>query len=405
MARRLKITLGKKSRKEPLWQARVYKNDDMRDFFKICRMIEYLMSKPASKNSRKKIRRPMYASKPTAQFCIVKTHVGYDKATHIKFIEEYLKQLNKKDVSEKPELFSDGTVTNEFIDSYRKNMTDRHFKIIISPENQNVDIQALVKTLVKRMEAVMGKSFYWMAAVHTDTGHNHGHLLINGIDKNGDEVYLPPAFIKETMREMARQICTELAGTRTREEIRAARERAHTAARFCDCDAKIEQLEFSVTDGEFPSNAVTQDAELQRRLNFLCGLGLAQKTQSRIRYRLLKNWKETLHAAGRHKAFLDAQKKISATEPYNLALHVQTTEAITGKVTKIYKINDEDSWDNGILIENAQLKKAWYVPMYHEPDEKLLNQTIRCKAAKAQAGRQKPIITVIGEALQERAQH
>jgi type IV secretory pathway VirD2 relaxase len=142
-------------------------------------------------------------------------------------------------VTEKPELFNTETIGKDYLDQYSKAISGRHFKFIISPESPRVDIPALVKTLVKRMEAVTGYSFYWMAAVHSDTDHPHAHLLLNGTDKDGKKVDFDNLFITQTMREMNRQICTELIGKRTLEEIRAGILQSHKSYRYCHIDESI----------------------------------------------------------------------------------------------------------------------------------------------------------------------
>lgn len=48
----------------------------------------------------------------------------------------------------------------------------RHFKCIISPENQNIDLRTLTKCFVRKMEKLTGYEFYWMEVIHTDTEHN-----------------------------------------------------------------------------------------------------------------------------------------------------------------------------------------------------------------------------------------
>jgi hypothetical protein len=49
-----------------------------------------------------------------------------------------------------------------------------------------------------------------------------------------------------------------------------------------------------------------------------------------------------------------------------------------GKKTRLYRMNDEENWNHAIFIENDKLKKAWYVPLYFEPEEKLLNAIVVC---------------------------
>jgi hypothetical protein len=57
-------------------------------------------------------------------------------------------------------------------------------------------------------------------------------------------------------------------------------------------------------------------------------------------------------------------------------------------------MNDEENWNHAILIENGKLRKAWYVPLYFEPDEKLLNAEVVCTLKTNRKGLLVPHISV-----------
>jgi hypothetical protein len=221
MSRTVKINIyddHKKAPRDLTWQKRVYHKDDSREVIRLYRLLKKLFH--SSKKFPDHVDYRGMNAVSTQQMCVVKLNIGKEKTAHTRFIKEYLPQENKKQVIEKPQLFNNAVVDPEFISSYYRTMTDKHFKFIISPENSRVDCEALTKTLVKRLEIIMGKKFSWMAAVHTDTAHPHAHLLINGTDKNGEDVYFDKSLVKKTIREMSRQICTSMIGRRTPEEIK-----------------------------------------------------------------------------------------------------------------------------------------------------------------------------------------
>lgn len=238
------------------------------------------------------------------QLCVDKMRIGYDKGSHMKFLKEYLTQQNKDEVREKPELFSSEMVDDAFLEDYKKNMSGLHFKWIISPENPGVDCMALTRTLVARMELVTGYKFRWIAAVHTNTSHPHAHLLINGTDRNGRTVdCFRNTFLKQTVREMCRQICTELKGYRTLEEIETSKNRLPSANRYCALDAQIESCSFldrNNHNNEFPITVRGQDNAMHGRLCHLEKLGLARLRKEGCElYNLRKGWAGNLHTAGR----------------------------------------------------------------------------------------------------------
>jgi hypothetical protein len=279
-------------------------------------------------------------------------------------------------------------------------MADKHFKFVISPESQQVDVEALVKTLVKRMEAASGRRFSWVAAVHRDTAHHHAHVLIDGTDKNGEDITFDKTFIRQTMREMCRDICTAMVGTRTRREIEAEKSRLHKRLRYCRLDdrLKIYERRLSAPNGRFASLVRAVDTPLKNRLDFLAELGLAEKSEGKSVYLLEAGWDETLKAIGRYNSFLRARSETAFAAASDMALYEARRGRVSGVVTRLYKMNDEDSWNHAILLENKESRQAWYVPLYYEPDAKLLGREITCETRKTQKGLLRPVIRAIGNA-------
>jgi hypothetical protein len=388
--RSLYDTPGKKV-KDLLWQRRVRKGKDSRELKRFLYLMKELL---APNYSRGKPEALLAGSRSSLQRCMVKLRIGKTMKAHLKFIAEYLPQKNKEAVTEKPQLF--GPENNgEALAEYEKAMTGKHFKFIISPESQRVDTKALVRTLVKRMEAATGHRFYWVAAEHTDTAHKHAHLLINGTDKNGNEIFFDRTFLTQTIREMSRQICTSLIGTRTKEEIQQSVAGTYKAYRYTFIDESIKRIERPYEGGgETFESQVTAAGDLDyKRLAFLSDLGLAEQDASRkSRFYLERNWKAKLKWMGRYNSYLDARKSLLHSEKTSLDLFTEHTGPIEGKVTKIYKMNDEDSWNHALLVENKDAGKAWYVPLFYEPSGRFLNAHITCRPEQNSSGLTRPQI-------------
>jgi hypothetical protein len=399
MARTVKLSIyeePEKNSKDLLRQNRVYKKDDMREYRRLCRELSGLLFSGKAQDKHQGFH-GFRSALSRQQQCIVKCRIGKEVSGHRRFIKEYMPQENKSRVKEKPELFNTETVGKDYLDQYSQAMTRRHFKFIISPESPRVDIPALVKTLVKRMEKITGYSFYWMAAVHTDTDHPHAHLLLNGEDKNGKEVRFDKLFITQTMREMNRQICTELIGKRSHEEVQAAVLQSHKSYRYCPIDEYIHLYEkpLSPKDEIYETQTAARDDLMQSRLVFLSSLGLAKKAGGKKKlFYLEKDWQKKLKAMGRYNSFLKARSELSLSLPYHMELYTKETGEADGKITRLYRMNDEENWNHAILIENDKLQKAWYVPLYFEPDEKLLNADVVCGLKTNQKGLLVPNIKV-----------
>jgi hypothetical protein len=399
MARTVKLSIygePEKNSTDLLRQKRAYKKDDMREYRRLCRELSSLLF---SKDSDDKHRgfHGFRSALSRQQQCIVKCRIGKEVSGHKRFIKEYMPQENKNQVKEKPELFNTKPIGEDYLDQYSQAMTGRHFKFIISPESPRVDIPALVKTLVKRMEKITGYLFHWMAAVHTDTDHPHAHLLLNGKDKNGKDVHFDKLFITQTLREMNRQICTELIGKRNPEEIKASLSQSHKSYRHCYIDEYIHLYETALNRKEevYETQVGAQDEIMQKRLDFLSSLGLARKAEGKKKlFYLEKDWQKKLKAMGRYNSFLKARSELSLSLPYQMELYTKETGEAGGRITRLYRMNDEENWNHAILIENEKIEKAWYVPLYFEPDEKLLNAEVVCGLKTNQKGLLVPNISV-----------
>jgi hypothetical protein len=387
----------KKIRRDLTWQKRVYHKDDSREAMRLYRLLSRLFH--TSKKFPDHVDYRGLSAHSSQQMCVVKLNIGKEKTAHTRFIQEYLPQENKKQVLEKPKLFSDSLVDPEFLSSYYAAMTDKHFKFIISPENPAVNCEALTKTLVKRLEAITGHRFSWMAAVHTDTDHPHAHLLINGTDKDGGDIFFDKTLVRKTIREMSRQICTSMTGKRSPEEIRQSIAMAYRSHRYCFIDDAIKDREIILPDtsGQFASKAVPEDDLMRKRLLFLAGLGFAEKKEISDRevFYLERDWKKKLKDIGRYNSFLDARSRLLSTASYDLEKFTAETGVIRGTVTKLYEMNDEDSWNNAILIENREMKKAWYVPLHFTPDKNLLNASVKCGLKNLQTGKLVPQLIIL----------
>lgn len=373
------------------------KKDDMREARKLYKILEYLLS-----SSDRKYEKEKYQSGggffTRQQNCVLKMRYGTELAKHKRFLEEYLTQEKKNEVIEKPKLFSEEEADDDSVENYKNNMDSKHFKFIISPENSDVDCKVLTKMLVKRLEKITGYKFSWLAAVHTNTSHPHAHLLINGIDKNGKKVdCFRGTMLKHTIREMARQICTELKGERTQEEIEASKKKLPEASRYCMLDKEIERFCFVSSSDEntdYPVSVRPQNDVMYKRLCHLEKIGLAKKQNGETNlFNLEKDWSEKLHSAGRYSSYLKARNELLFTHGVDLKIFGNDNEVAAGIITKIYKMNYEESWDNAVVIENKDTKKAWFVPLYTEPDDRLQGAEVSCSKSE-KGGRMRPVVHV-----------
>ena len=67
---------------------------------------------------------------------------------------------------------------------------------------------------------------------------------------------------------------------------------------------------------------------------------------------------------------------------------------ISGIVTNVYNMNDEDVWNNAVVIENKKENKAWYIPTRIKLNEEDVGKFISVKAERNQKGKLRPLIKV-----------
>lgn len=311
------------------------------------------------------------------QRVMVKMMYGNDKAAHQKFLKEYMSQENKKGVDEKPEIFCrEGNVTD-----YESRMTGRHFKLIVSPESQDVPMEQFVRTYMEKVSAELGVKFDWAAAVHNDTGHRHAHILINGKDTDGRMLKrpFPKDFVRHRAREIARNIATSSVGLRSKKEMTEAFERSIASNRWTVHDQKI--AEMSGKGNAIMAHSAGNDTK--RRLDHLVKIGIAELSKGR--YTLEKNWDETLRITGRYNSFLSARETLKNTSMTELRLWNGDEASVIGTVRKRFCLNDEFVNDNAIVIENE--KGAWFVPLFAPPKDGIEGSVVTVSAKRGSKGR------------------
>lgn len=327
--------------------------------------------------------------KQQKQLCMFKCFYSNDKKQHTNFLKNYMPQKNINGVIDKPKLFNDDfdVLPDDKILEYENNMTDMHYKFILSPESQKVPIKDFVRSYMKQLEAITGYSLNYIAVEHTNTGHNHCHILINGKDKNGKEIHFDRQFFKETGREIASTLCTNYVGYRTQKQIQDSKEKALNAFHLTSLDQTIIQNEkkfssMQVINGiEYEGEYTCSNDKMKRRLEILSKIGFAKYKKDSKRppvFYLVKNWAASLKSAKNFNSFLKARTNLVYTSANNLEQYRRDTGEITGVITQRFIMNNEDNWNNAIVIENKQTGQAYYVPIGFEPEQKLIGCNVRC---------------------------
>ena len=285
--------------------------------------------------------------------------MSYSKSMklHDQYIKYYMPQENKDYVEEKPVLFG----LND--EDYERHKVGLNFKCIISPESQDIDLETLVQSYIKRVEEHTGYKLCWKGCIHNDTGHRHAHVVINGEDLNGEEVF----FNKDTiqlMRLMCSNAATQMIGERTREQIEIAKKNYVKAKRWTELDEKILNL---VDENEVLRKNLLP--EVENRLAFLSELKLTEFDKKNNSWKISEKYKEVLISAGRYNTFLEEY----ANNPED-NLELYTGGKIQGKVEKVITFDKDEAWNDAIIVRTNQTKV--YVPVWQLHKEDLQGKTI-----------------------------
>jgi len=291
------------------------------------------------------------------QKCVAKMQYSNSIEAHHVQLEKYLIREGAGLDGVVPQLF--GTETDE----YKRNTVPKNFRIFLSPESSNIDLKVLGEKFIEKLEKQTGYHLYWQGACHYNTAHPHTHLLINGVDKNGQEVHIPRDIVKTFMRETAMDLCTAQVGMRTQQDLEIEREKNLVASRYTKLDDRIKELSYGsrIT----LSKHIHDKERILKRLETLSKLRLC--TYENGGYTFKESWQEDLKANGRYNTFLKAREELQHTAPQRMSIYTGEHGFVSGKITKIYR-TDDDASDNHVVVLEGIDGKAYFVPLLKRPE-------------------------------------
>ncbi len=154
----------------------------------------------------------------------------------------YLRREGVTRDGEKARLFGPETETADAGAFAGRCEEDRHhFRFIISPDDalEMADLKAFTRDLVGQMQKDLGTRLDWVAVDHWNTEHPHIHLIVRGVRDDGQDLVIARDYIKEGMRDRARDLITQELGPRTDLDIRRTIERQIDAERWTQLDRQL----------------------------------------------------------------------------------------------------------------------------------------------------------------------
>jgi hypothetical protein len=193
--------------------------------------------------------------------------------------------------------------------------------------------------------------------------------------------------IKTFMREAARDISTSMIGYRTKEELKLERDKQLTSPRWTKLDEEIKKLcggGFRVQlDGA--DTAKKDRDKIVTRLDYLRKNGFCAFENGT--YKVGARWEEDLRTAGRYNTFLQARKQLITVPPSGLRVYQGEHGMVKGKVTKVYRPDDES--DNHVVVLECANGRAYFIPLFNKPEIKE-GETVSVTPKPGQRGRLTP---------------
>jgi type IV secretory pathway VirD2 relaxase len=165
---------------------------------------------------------------------------GSPLATHL----TYLRREGVTRDGEKAQLFgpdSERFDPKEFAERCEGNR--HHFRFIISPDDatEMSDLKSFTRDLVAQTEKDLDTKLDWAGVAHWNTEHPHIHLIVRGVRDDGENLVIARDYIKEGMRDRARDLITQELGVRTDQDIRRELERQIATERWTKLDRQLMQ--------------------------------------------------------------------------------------------------------------------------------------------------------------------
>lgn len=158
-----------------------------------------------------------------------------------------------------------------------------HFRFIVSPDDavEMADLKGFTRELVGQMEKDLGTRLDWVAVDHWNTEHPHVHLIMRGVRDDSENLVISRDYIKEGMRDRARDLITQELGPRTDHEIRRTIERQVESERWTNLDRQLARDAYRTGVVDLAPHPDRQPDEFHAlkvgRLRKLEGLGLADE--------------------------------------------------------------------------------------------------------------------------------
>jgi hypothetical protein len=179
----------------------------------------------------------------------------------------------------------------------------RQFRFIVSPEDGDaLDLKEFARSFMGQVERDLGRRLIWAAVNHHNTDNPHVHIVVRGVDRDGDDLRIDGRYIGREMRWRAQEIVTRELGPRLEFEFSRTRAAEIEAERLTEIDRMIAdhvRPDRTVTLKELLSAPAPEGRNCVARLQTLGQFDLAREDRPGA-WRLAEGWRESLAQLGEY---------------------------------------------------------------------------------------------------------
>lgn len=293
-------------------------------------------------------------------------------ALHIRYIE---REGVEKDGS-KGQLY--GKDQDFERDQFLRDLPDEphQFRFIVSPEDgAELDMTEYTRQLMSQIEKDLGRGLKWAAVNHFNTDNPHTHIVVRGLDLEGQSVFIDREYISNGIRNRACEIATKELGLRTLHDLQNQQRREISQERFTSLDRIIlQRLKEGVFEFPNPNEpALKVDRHiLIGRLQTLQRMGLAHHYD--MKWEMAEEWETTLRKMGERADIIkNLHQAIGHKEPN---LHLVDKEGaiqpITGRV--LYKGLSNELYDSYYAVIESPKGESYHIELDKGTKPELLQE-------------------------------
>jgi type IV secretory pathway VirD2 relaxase len=245
----------------------------------------------------------------------------------------------------------------------------RQFRFIVSPEDADLlNLTDFTRQFMRQVEKDTGRRLDWAAVNHHNTDNPHVHIVVRGLDLDGDEVRIDGRYIAREMRWRAQEIATRELGPRTELDLSRAPNVEIDRGRYTALDRAIEALakpDRIVSLREILDLPAGNRRQCIGRLQTLEAFQLA-KVEGPGRWRLADGWTTTLREMGEYQDVLDRLRPLVGSRSVGFQVLDDRNPGASFEGRVIGKgLDDELGGRMFVAVETAD-KRDFYVRMAPE---------------------------------------